>query len=128
MMEETGIYLKLSGMVGLTAVIIVLGIILHKGGEPYNAIIFNFHKFLSIGLAITGYFLFKGIGGHFWIDRRVLFLFVICIFFILTLFVSGGLLSAGKGSKTMLINMHKIATTGTVICLFVLFYVAFFQS
>jgi len=105
--------------------IIVTGIILGKLGKPYNGILFNLHKLISVGTVIyLGYILFQ----HTKIqamDKMTITLTIISIISLIILMISGSFMSIGKGNYTLIRIFHIITSTSFTVSTGVLLYFNF---
>lgn len=95
---------------------IVFGILIHKTGKPYNTALFAVHKLTTLGFIVLLSFIIIN-----YIKINTLsFGFNACLIFallsVIALFISGAMLSLEKLNNTMLL-IHRIATTGFVICI-----------
>jgi VIT1/CCC1 family predicted Fe2+/Mn2+ transporter len=90
-------------------VTLVLGVILHKTGKPYQQLILALHKIGTLGfgvlIAILLVHQLNGLGGDAWL----VVCFIIAGISLLALVASGALLSADKPHDAML-KVHRVAT------------------
>jgi hypothetical protein len=120
-MLEIAIVSKIFISLALLSSTIILGVILHKLGKPYNQILFNLHKLISLGLVI---YLFLTIYNIFTNNElnMVIYIFVsIALLSVVALFVSGAFFSQDKLNDLML-RIHSISTGIFVFCLAFLLY------
>ena len=116
------ITLKISGIAILFILMIVSGIWLAKTGKPYDATLFNMHKFLSlIAVVVTGilaYNLYRA--GAF--PQVVLLLMFIAAVLFLVLIVSGGLMNTNTAAHQLLQVVHRITSGAAIILSVLVFY------
>lgn len=126
-MLQTGINLKLIGMSGLFASIVILGIIMHGFGSPYHVLIFNVHKLLSLGFVVLYYIFLKGyipssLGGN-----LILLAIILFIFFIEGQMITRGLMSKVKVPKNVFVTIYIISTLGALVSITPMIYFSFNQ-
>ncbi len=92
-----------------------LGFWLSRAGQPYNGLLFNGHKLIVLGgVVVTAVQLVRILRGA---DTSVLWIAVLALaaLCVLALFVSGGLMSAGRLDHALLHTIHRIALAALVI-------------
>lgn len=97
---------------------IVSGIWLAKSGRPLNAYIFNLHKFLAIGTVFFLILLFTGLLKHVNAKNMVIIVIILTGIFIISLFVSGGLLSINKPVHKIFFIIHSVTPVMLLITIF----------
>jgi hypothetical protein len=109
--------------IGLFLLVLVLGFILHKIGLPYNVVLFNLHKLISLGLVVFLSFIIYSFARQNELAIGQYFFISLVVLSVIALFTSGALLSMGRMNELML-NIHRIATGSfTIGFLFVLYSV-----
>ena len=100
-MIQNGILLKLAVNLALVIITIVFGIIMHKSGKPYSALIFTVHKLATVAFVVYTSLVISHIIKHY--NEGVLFwvLLVLALLLLIVLLVSGALVSLDKNSATM---------------------------
>ena len=105
----------------LLILIIIVGIVLHKTGKPYNTLLFNLHKLASVALVVIIVLLsvkyFKEI------DAGLLFYIILgfsSVSFIV-LFISGAMMSLDRMHEIMRI-IHIISTILEIISFSLIIY------
>jgi hypothetical protein len=109
--------------VGVLFLLIVLsGVWLTNTGKPYNPVVFNVHKLISVaGVIVTGIFVYKllrsiEISPLLWTVTIVTgLLFII-------LLVTGGLLNLDKPFYDLMRTIHRITPAISIILTIVIFY------
>ena len=117
----TGFLLKIIGNLALVLITIVMGLILHKSGKPYNTIIFSIHKLATIAFLI---FIVVIVVNHIRIngsDGIFITFLIASIISVFALMISGGLMSLDRMQGIMMI-VHWISTFIFLICISGLFY------
>jgi hypothetical protein len=100
-----GFYLPIIGFV----ITVAFGFWVSKLGNPYNELLFNIHKLIALGTVIIASIkIFNAING-----RSIQVLVIASLIFaglsVVTLFVSGALLSSGNAKYKNLKLIHDIA-------------------
>ena len=115
--------LKITGIGILFLLIIVTGILLVRTGRPYNPVMFNIHKFISLaGIVLGGIFVYNAYGNIEGIPFLLPLIIVTGILYIVLL-VSGGLLDLDKPFHNLLQIIHRIGSPVTIIFTIVIFYI-----
>jgi hypothetical protein len=112
---------------GLFVLTVFFGFRLSGAGRPYNGILFNIHKLIALGmLVLTGVHLSNTVE-----DFVSYHLFTLLIYLgataVLLLFVSGGLMSAGKLDHKLMLIVHRAGSITAVIAMALLVY-SFFTT
>jgi hypothetical protein len=112
--------LVISGVLFLLT--IVSGIWLSNIGRPLNAALFNAHKLIALAFVVfTGivvYNLLKTAP----IETIIIVLIIFSTLFIISLFVSGALLSSEKPVNNIMLNLHRVMPVLSAIIVAVTFY------
>jgi len=94
---------------------LVSGVWLSHSGKPYNSAIFTIHKLIALGAvistAVTVYHLRTGVD----IQTFAVGAIVVAGVLLLSLFVSGALLSIGKPEHVAILTIHRVAPLLAVI-------------
>ena len=118
---QTGVTTKILINIALTLISIVIGVILHKTSKPYNVIYLTIHKLVTIGFVIfTSMILLNYIKTN-GFNTVLLDLMISVGLSLITLFISGAMLSLDKFHNTMQ-SIYKISTLVFLICSTSLFY------
>jgi len=94
---------------------IVTGIWLSNSGKPLNALIFNIHKLIALGSVIFTVILIRNLLKDIEIKTVILTLIIVTGLFVLTLFISGALLSLGKPVNNIILTIHGVTPILTVV-------------
>lgn len=94
---------------GLFILTLAFGFWLSHLGKPYNGILFNVHKLIALGavvvMAIQMVKLLRGMETQ----ALVIVLLVVAALCVISLFVSGALMSAGKLEYNLMLTIHRVA-------------------
>lgn len=94
---------------GLFILTLAFGFWLSHLGKPYNGILFNIHKLIALGavvvMAIQMVKLLRGMETQ----ALVIVLLVVAALCVISLFVSGALMSAGKLEYNLMLTIHRVA-------------------
>ncbi len=102
------------------ALTLVFGFWLSWVGKPYNSLLFNLHKLIALGgVVLTGIHFSKTLHAPDWLLVVLLLVLVLCA---LVLFISGGLLSAGKLDYQIMKVVHNLALAFLLASLALTFY------
>ena len=105
--------LKLISSVSVFIILVIVGIILHRSGKPYQPLTFNLHKLLTIVWIILMVGMLRSLSGELF-DMPLLYISLgITALGILILMFSGGMMSLDRMHELML-KVHRL-TTGVVI-------------
>jgi len=94
---------------------IVTGIWLSNSGKPLNTLIFNIHKLIALASVIFIAILIRNLLKNVEINHVILTLIIVTGLFVLTLFISGALLSLGKPANNIISTIHSVTPIPTVI-------------
>lgn len=95
--------------IALIIITLVIGIVLHKLGRPYNNFVFAIHKLTTVVFVvllirmIIPYIKINGVNAF------IIILFALATISVLGLIVSGGAMSLNR-SHSIMLNIHKIST------------------
>jgi hypothetical protein len=98
----------------LVVITVVAGLFMHKMGKPYNNIVFNIHKFATIGLVVYLTFLLFNYSKTHDIELFPSIFAAMAAISVLALMISGALLSLDKFFDRMLL-IHRISTLSFII-------------
>lgn len=101
---------------------IVSGIWLSNSGKPLNTIIFTIHKLIALAAVIFTAIVIHNLLNIVGVENVILILIMVTDLFVLTLFLSGALLSLGKPVNDILLTIHKVIPILTVISIAVIMY------
>ena len=101
---------------------IVSGVWLSNSGKPLNTIIFTIHKLIALAAVIFTAIVIHNLLNIVGVENVILILIMVTGLFVLTLFLSGALLSLGKTVNDILLTIHKVITILTVISIAVIMY------
>ena len=106
----------------LFALTVFFGFQLSSAGKPYNEILFNIHKLIALGLVVLAGIQLSNTADHF--DAFILFVLLIApaVISVVVLFVSGGLMSAGKLGQKLMLAIHRAGSITAVIAAAFLVY------
>ncbi|MBN1984887.1 MAG: hypothetical protein JW761_01220 [Prolixibacteraceae bacterium] len=98
-------------------VLILTGIILRKGGEPYKTSIFTLHKLAVVALIVFVVLIYVQHFKLFFFEGFGLFLFLLSAVLFVAAFFSGVLLAFEKTSSYKLQIIHRLASWLTALCI-----------
>lgn len=101
---------------------IVSGVWLSNSGKPLNTIIFTLHKLIALAAVIFTAIVIHNLLNIVGVENVILILIMVTGLFVLTLFLSGALLSLGKTVNDILLTIHKVIPILTVISIAVIMY------
>ena len=106
----------------LFALTVFFGFRLSGAGKPYNGILFNIHKLIALGLVVLAGIQLSNTADYF--DAFILFVLLIppAVISVVVLFVSGGLMSAGKLDQKLMLAIHRAGSITAVIAAAFLVY------
>ena len=111
-------------IVGLFLLVTGSGFWLSSSGRPLNTLPFTFHKLAALALVIYTVILIRNLLAKSEIQSVNIFLLIFTGVFLLTLFVSGGLLSFESTASDVVLAAHRviaiISVVTTVITVFLL--------
>ena len=102
---------------------IVSGVWLSNSGKPLNTIIFTLHKLIALAAVIFTAIVIHNLLNIVGVENVILILIMVTGLFVLTLFLSGALLSLGKTVNDILLTIHKVIPILTVISIAVIMYI-----
>jgi hypothetical protein len=114
--------MKLSGLGILVIAIIVSGVLLAKSGKPYNPVLFNVHKLISLAAVVLGGIWVYNLYGSPHSGNLLITLIVVAALLYIVLFVTGGMLNVEKPFEDTLRVIHKYTPAVAVIFTVVIFY------
>jgi len=113
---------KITGLAVLFIAVIITGVFLAKSGKPYNSILFNVHKLISLATVVLGgiwvYNIYRAAGT----GTGILALVILTALLFIILFVTGGMLNLEKSYHNVLTIIHKAASPLSLIATVILFY------
>jgi len=101
---------------------IITSIWLSNSGKPLNATIFTIHKLIALGSVIFIAMVIRNLLKNAEINNVILTLIIVAGLSVLTLFVSGALLSLGKPVNNMVLTIHGVTPILTMITTAVTIY------
>ena len=113
---------KIIGTGLLFLLTIVSGIWLSNSGKPLNSLIFNIHKLIALGSVIFTAIVIRNLLKDVEIKTVILTLIILTGLFVLTLFISGALLSLGKPVNNIILTIHSLTPIPTVITIAMTIY------
>ena len=117
-----GITLKIIINGFLFLITIGTGILLSRSGKPLNKLIFNIHKLIALVSVIFLITLFYNLYRSFEVNFILLFLIIIMGLFILSVFITGVLLSFDKTENKFILGAHNIVSFITLIIIIIMFF------
>jgi hypothetical protein len=88
---------------------IVLGFLLSRRGQPYHGLLFNVHKLVALAAVILSFMAIYQLIKVLDISTLIMILLAILGLGVIALFVSGALMSAGKGEYQVMKLIHNIS-------------------
>jgi hypothetical protein len=113
---------KIIGIGLLFIFTIVTGIWLSNSGKPLNTLIFNIHKLITLASVIFLTIVIRNLLKNVEINHVILALIIVTGLFVLTLFISGALLSLGKPVNNIILTIHSVTPIPTVIAIAITIY------
>jgi len=101
---------------------IITGIWLSNSGKPLNTTIFTIHKLIALGSVIFIAMVIRNLLKNAEISNVILTLIIVAGLFVLTLFISGALLSLEKPVNNIISTIHNVTPIPTVITIAVTIY------
>jgi len=101
---------------------IVSGVWLSNSGKPLNTIIFTLHKLIALAAVIFTAIVIHNLLNIVGVENVILILIMVTGLFVITLFLSGALLSLGKPVNDILLTIHKVIPILTVISIALIMY------
>jgi len=101
---------------------IVTGIWLSNSAKPLNTLIFNIHKLIALGSVIFTVIVIRNLLKDVEIKTVILILIIVTGLFVLTLFISGALLSLGKPVNNIILTIHSVTPIPTVVTIAITIY------
>ena len=105
----------------LLVIILVFGVYLHRMGRPYHPLWLNIHKLAALGLVGYAILLVIPLARTQGLEGLFLGLVILAVVSAIALFVSGGLMSAGKMHEAMVL-VHRLANYAFIAGLAGVFY------
>ena len=101
---------------------LAFGVWLSYSGKPYNGILFNIHKLIALGaVVITGMQIYKFLQEA-QIETLLIILVVLSGLCVVTLFVTGAMMSAEKLDYKMMLTIHKVMPFLTAVTMVLTIY------
>lgn len=98
-------------------VTVAFGFWLSRLGKPYHGLLFNVHKLIALATVIlAGMAVYQGLKGLD-VATIIVLLLVLAALSIIALFVSGALMSAGKGEYMVMKLTHNISPFVLVVAM-----------
>jgi len=93
---------------------LAFGFWLSRAGKPYNGVLFNIHKLIALGGVVWAGIQFSK---TFHVpDWQLVVLLAVSALWVIALFVSGALMSAGKLNYVLMLTIHRVAPGALVLC------------
>jgi hypothetical protein len=123
-MENTSSRILVAGLCFLG--LFLSGFYLNRHGKPYRVIPFNLHKFIGLGTAIfLGVMIIQKNQQTPLAALEIAAVGVVAVFFVITI-VSGGLLNTGTPRQKILLIIHHITPSLTVLSTAITLYLLVF--
>ena len=101
---------------------IASGIWLSKLGRPYSTLVFNMHKLIALGFMVFTFITSRAMFKEININSFMWILIVIAAISVITVLISGGILSIKEQVTAWLVMIHKISSALLLISLSGWFY------
>ena len=98
----------------LMLITIVLGVVLHKTGKPYNNLLFTAHKLITLGFVVYLAIVMVNYDKLNGFNPLLVAFTVLLMLSVIALMVSGALLSLDK-LETAMLKLHRISTAGAIL-------------
>lgn len=105
----------------LLAVILGVGVFLHRMGQPYSPLWYNLHKLIALGLVVYAAFVVISFARTHGFTGLFAILVILTVVSAIALFVSGGLMGANKMQEAMM-RVHRVANFAFIAGLAGVFY------
>lgn len=99
--------LKIVIISGASLLSVISGIILGRFGKPYNMLMLNVHKFISLFLVVFSIFFVRSIISKADVNGLSLFPIILSVVFTLVIIITGGVLSARPESLKIVWLLHS---------------------
>lgn len=117
------ITIKLTGLGLLFLLIIISGIWLTKTGRPYQNIVFNVHKLISLLTVVLGAIMVYNLQKGLEISGLATSLMILAGIMFIILIITGGLLNLDKPFYDTLRIVHRILSPLSIILTIIVFYI-----
>jgi hypothetical protein len=117
------ITIKLTGLGLLFLLIIISGIWLTKTGRPYQNIVFNVHKLISLLTVVLGAIMVYNLQKGLEISGLATNLMILAGIMFIILIITGGLLNLDKPFYDTLRIVHRILSPLSIILTIIVFYI-----
>mgnify|MGYP000533640490 CR=1 FL=1 len=104
---------------------IISGIILHKKGRPFNQIISVAHKLLALVVVLVTTLLIRDAFSASAVSISAIISLIVSFLLLISLFVSGTILSGDKEAPKRVLVLHDIATYTAIPAMILSFYLLF---
>lgn len=101
---------------------VAFGFSLSNAGKPYNGILFNIHKLITLAGVILTVVQFAKLPQRLAPISLVALLLFLAVLCVIALFVSGALMSAGKLDYALMLTIHRVAPFVLVLALGLVVY------
>lgn len=101
---------------------VAFGFWLSNAGKPYNGILFNIHKLITLAGVILTVVQFAKLPQRLAPISLVALLLFLAVLCVIALFVSGALMSAGKLDYALMLTIHRVAPFVLVLALGLVVY------
>mgnify|MGYP000471753022 CR=1 FL=1 len=102
---------------GVFILTLAFGFWLSRSGKPYNGLLFNLHKLVALAAVIVAVVQLAGILKGADLPALSIALLALAALGVVSLFVSGALMSAGKLDHALLHTIHWVALAALAIAL-----------
>jgi len=117
--------LKIIGIALFYFITIGTGIVMHKKGRPFNTLLSALHKVIALAVVVVSILLVRSGMIHEIPSTFTIFLLVLTLIFLVSLFITGAMLSDEKEGPKLTLLLHNIATVlapvSGIICLVLIF-------
>lgn len=117
------ITIKLTGLGLLFLLIIISGIWLTKTGRPYQNIVFNVHKLISLLTVVLGAIMVYNLQKGLEISGLATSLMILAGIMFIILIITGGLLNLDKPFYDTLRIVHRVLSPLSIILTIIVFYI-----
>jgi hypothetical protein len=117
------ITIKLTGLGLLFLLIIISGIWLTKTGRPYQNIVFNVHKLISLLTVVLGAIMVYNLQKGLEISGLATSLMILAGIMFIILTITGGLLNLDKPFYDTLRIVHRVLSPLSIILTIIVFYI-----
>lgn len=117
--------LKIIGIALFYILTIGSGIVMHKQGRPFKPLVSTLHKLIALAIVIVTIMLVRDAFIATPPTNLTIILFIVALVFIISLFVTGAMLSGEKDMPKFVLILHDIATYLSPVALGFTFFLLF---